>query len=94
MLSRALSLFLVCFWFRDCIVDLLTPEVTIFNICYSLPYRQAEKETGLSERLLVTQSFCFLPSFLPVAQAHQLFCSKQRDQYKSDCHLYYLTKQA
>lgn len=64
MFSGTLSLFLVCFWFRNCITDLLTPEVTIFNFCYSLPYTQAEKKTGHSERLLVTQSSCFLPSFL------------------------------
>lgn len=64
MFPRTLCLFLVCFWFRDCIIDLLTPEVTILNFCYSLPYRQAEKKTGYGERLLVTQSSCLLPSFL------------------------------
>lgn len=64
MFSRTLSLFLVCCWFRDCITNLLTPEVTIFNFCYSLPYRQAEKKAGHSVRLLVTPSSSFLPSFL------------------------------
>lgn len=63
MFSGTLSLFLVCFCFRECITD-LTPEVTLFNFCCSSPYRQAERKTGHSERLLVPQSSFFVPSFL------------------------------